>query len=90
MKMLFFSSEKAEVELVNAELIRAGIPCEIREGPAWDGLLQGPPCAEVWIQDDRDGHRALMVCVEQGVGFARRPALPDQEEDDYLPEEAVA
>ncbi len=90
MKMLFFSSDNTEVEVVNKELVRAGIPCEIRQGPSGDGLLEGPPCAEVWILDDRDCHRALMLCVEQGVGFARRPALPDEEEDNFQPEEAVA
>jgi len=27
--------------------------------------------AELWIQRDRDWHRALMLCVELGAGFAK-------------------
>ncbi len=90
MKMLFFSSDDKEVEVVSTELIGAGIPCEIRHGPAANGMLKTPPCAEVWIQDDRDCHRALMLCVERGVGFSRRPPRAPEEEDEFQAEEAVA
>ncbi len=90
MKMLFFSSDDTEVELVNAELTNAGIPCEVRPGPVADGMLVGPPCGEVWIQDDNDCHRALMLCVERGVGFARRPVRLPEDEEEPAPEEAVA
>ncbi len=90
MKLLFFSSDNTEVELVNAELAAAGIRSEIRTGPAANGMLTTPPCAEVWIHDDRDCHRALMLCVERGVGFARRPPRLPDEEDEFETEEAVA
>jgi hypothetical protein len=71
MKMLFFSSDNAEVEQVSRELLGAGIPCEVRGGLRVNGE---PPDAEIWIRNDRDCHRALMLCVQLGIGFARRPA----------------
>ena len=90
MKLLFFSPDNSEVQVVNAELIAAGIPCEIRNGPDPDGMLATPPCTEVWIRDDKDCHRALMLCVERGVGFSRRPSRVADEEEEFEAEEAVA
>ena len=70
MKMLFFSSDSAEVRQVSKEFTQAGIPCEIRN----DGLVRGGfREAELWIRNDRDCHRAFMLCVQLGIGFARRP-----------------
>ncbi len=69
MKMLFFSSDEAEVEMVSKEFNGAGIPCEIRRGPPTQA--NGGE-AELWICNDKDCHRAFMLCVEQGLGFARR------------------
>ena len=67
MKMIFFSADREEVEFVAREFDDAGISCEIRaiEVPA-------PSDAELWIFHDEDSHRALMLCVHQGIGFARR------------------
>jgi hypothetical protein len=70
MKMLFFSSDSAEVRQVSDEFRQAGIRCEIRKGGNVKGVL---PEAELWIHDDRDCHRAFMLCVQLGIGFARRP-----------------
>jgi hypothetical protein len=70
MKMLFFSSDDSEVQQVSREFIHAGIPCEIRSGHL---PSDRPAEAELWIQNDRDCHRALMLCVQLGIGFARRP-----------------
>ena len=73
MKMLFFSADDLEVDQVSRELLHAGIPCEVRGGsPAGNGS----PERELWVQDDRDCHRAFMVCVELGIGFAKRPSAP--------------
>ena len=72
MKMLFFSSERAEVESVRNELLAAGVACEIRETVATTSPISGD--TELWIQDDADAHRAAMLCVQRGVGFARRAA----------------
>lgn len=70
MKMLFFSSDNSEVQQVSREFTQAGIPCEIRNGAM---PTDRPAEAELWIQNDRDCHRALMLCVQLGIGFARRP-----------------
>ncbi len=72
--MLFFSSDSAEVEQVSREFTQAGIPCEIRDG---SNHQSRPPEAELWIHNDRDCHRALMLCVQLGIGFARRPPEPE-------------
>lgn len=71
--MLYFSSDAEEVELLSQELVQAGIPCEVRGGSFAEGAFPNPSCAELWIQRDRDCHRALMLCVELGIGFAKRP-----------------
>lgn len=71
MKMLFFSADGAEVRQVSREFTHAGIPCEVRNGKAVNGH---PVEAELWIRNDRDCHRAFMLCVQLGIGFAHRPA----------------
>ncbi len=83
MKMLFFSSDGAEVAHVSRQFIDAGIPCEIHHHKvSADHNLE----AELWIQNDRDCHRALMLCVQLGIGFARRPvADPDLDLEFSLP-----
>lgn len=73
MKMLFFSSDLSEVEAVSREFIQAGIRCEVRNGC---GHRNRHREKELWIQNDRDCHKAFMLCVRLGIGFARRPALP--------------
>jgi hypothetical protein len=79
MKLIFFSSERAEVEVVHQELTAAGIACEIHAGC---GLFaSGTPAgceSEVWILNEEDSHRALMLCVQLGVGFSRRVHKTEQ------------
>lgn len=77
MLMFFFSSEHAEIERVRRELLEAGIPCEIHEASLLEGAPQVPFDEELWIHNDEDTHRALMLCVEQGLGFAKRNVPPD-------------
>jgi hypothetical protein len=77
MLMFFFSSEHAEVEQVRKELIEAGIPCEVRDVVPGDGLGQRHPEEELWIQNENDSHRALVLCVTRGLGFAKRSLPPD-------------
>jgi hypothetical protein len=69
MKLLYFSSDASEVKGVSQEFTHAGIPCEIRNGHVPRGRS---PEAEVWIRDDRDCHRAYLLCVQLGIGFAKR------------------
>ena len=74
MKMLFFSSDDTEVEIVSKEFSHAGISCEIRNDAAHRKASPHPPHAELWIHNDKDCHRALMLCVQLGIGFSKRPA----------------
>jgi len=73
MKLLYFSSDSAEVRALGAELTGAGIPCEVRNGVAVVGPAGTPVHAEVWIENDQDWHQAFLLCVREGVGFAKRP-----------------
>ncbi len=81
MKLLYFSSDVAEIKRLSEELREAGVPCEVRTGPVSEGLIPNSAHAELWIQNERDTHRATMLCVELGAGFAKRthkrPALGD-------------
>jgi hypothetical protein len=77
MKMLFFSSELAEIEAVQKNLMEAGIICLVRDHPE---LVPTISETEVWLQNDEDTYRAVLLCVELGVGFARRPKLPQPED----------
>ncbi len=79
MKMLFFSSDPLEVEQVSREFTQAGIVCEVRHGRQRHGTV---PDVELWIRNDGDCHRAFMLCVQLGIGFARRPAEPVEVEYD--------
>lgn len=101
MKMLFYSSDNSEVDRVNEELQRAGIPCEVRKGHALNGKSARPAQAELWIRNDRDCHRAFLLCVQLGVGFAKRAPrkylfdssdfdMPMEEESDAKEGEAEA
>jgi len=71
MKMLFFSADGSEVEHVSREFTQAGIPCEIHKQNGASARTRSRD-SELWIQNDRDCHRALMLCVQLGIGFARR------------------
>jgi hypothetical protein len=77
--MLFFSSDNTEVEQVSREFIQAGIPCEVRNQTKRQNRNPCLEC-ELWIRDDRDCHRAFLLCVQRNIGFARRPAPVFEEE----------
>jgi hypothetical protein len=72
MKMLFFSSDKAEVEQVSREFAQAGIPNEVRAGSG----KRASPELELWIKNERDCHRAFTLCVRLSIGFAKRSPQP--------------
>lgn len=71
MKMLFFSADTGEVQQVSQEFANAGIVCEIRHS---HHKRNEEGDAELWIRNDTDCHRAFLLCVQLGIGFARRPA----------------
>jgi len=73
MRMFFFSVDGSEVQQVGRELVHEGIPCEIRSGLA----VSPTACeTELWVQNDNDCHRAFMICVQRGIGFAKRAIEP--------------
>lgn len=76
MKMLFFSSDLSEVTQASKEFLDAGIQCEIRNRPLPNGVPPSAFQSELWIQNDKDCHRAFLLCVELGIGFARRTRKP--------------
>ena len=76
MKMVFFSADKLEVERLRHELVHEGIECEIREGlPVEEGFVAFRE-TELWVQNDADVYRALMLCVERETGFGKKAFKP--------------
>jgi len=76
MKLLFYSSDRSEVELLRQFLLESCIDCEIHDSGVIQGLSLKPPEAELWILHDEDSYRAHTLCVEHSIGFARRAAQP--------------
>jgi hypothetical protein len=74
MKMLFFSADGSEIDVVNRELVSAGIACEIRNRPQPGAGSRSISSAELWVHHEQDCYRASLLCVELGVGFFVRPA----------------
>jgi hypothetical protein len=85
MKIIFFSSNRLEVVSLSNDLSSEGIPCQVREGIVLEAVAPQIPEAELWIQNDRDTHRAFMFCVERDAGFAKR-RTPALDFDDLFPE----
>ena len=71
MKMLFYSSDWTEVELVRKEFLDAKIPCEVRVYGETKGIPASAIDAQLWIKNDHDCYRALMLCVQHGIGFGK-------------------
>ena len=94
MKMMFFSSERAEVELVRKGFVAAGIACEVRDQAPPAGVASDTSDTELWIQHDGDAYRASMICVEMGVGFAKRakrkPVLDLGDDNELNPKDEAA
>ena len=71
--MLFFSSDPSEVKQASKEFTAAGIQCEIRNCPfATNGISTNAAHTELWIHDDKDCHRAFLLCVQHGRGLGRK------------------
>jgi hypothetical protein len=80
--MVFFSSDAAEVAELSREFTEAGIACELRKE---DLQVDGYPMdAELWVRDDRDCHRAWLLCVHRNLGFARRQGRTPEPEVEYV------
>jgi len=72
MKLLFYSSEREEVEFLRQVLLEACIDCEIHDSGMVRGLSLKPREAELWILNDQDTYAAVLLCVEHNIGFAKR------------------
>jgi hypothetical protein len=75
--MLFFSSDAAEVAKATKEFALAGIPCEVRNCRVQKCESAEAGHRELWIQDDRDCHRAFVLCAVNGIGFSRKASRAD-------------
>jgi hypothetical protein len=73
MKMIFFSPDRIEVEMLSKQLTEAGIACEVRGGGDRPDAPVAPPEAEIWVKRG-DCHDAFMLCVKREAGFAKRAA----------------
>src|SRR2546423_1161851 len=71
MKLLYYSPDDLEIEEVSKQFANAGIACIVRHSAVCHGEPKAG-CAELWIRHDRDTHKAMMLCVQLGVGFAKR------------------
>ena len=68
MRLLFSSSDPAEVERFRQTLAAAGIACEIRHDLAGPNTLGIASYPELWIQDDNDFRAASMLFATRGRG----------------------
>jgi len=71
MKLLYYSPDDVEIAEVSKQFASAGIACLVRHSRVCRGEPEAG-CAELWIRNDRDSHKAMMLCVQLGVGFAKR------------------
>ena len=68
MKLLFSSSDIVEIGRVGREFVEAGIPCGVRYDPPKEGASPTPPYAELWVQEERDFYRAVILFLKIGGG----------------------
>ncbi len=61
MKMLFSSTNRAEVKQFKKKLFDAGIRCKVRNNRVAQGVFGIPAYPELWINDDDDILKALAV-----------------------------
>jgi hypothetical protein len=71
MKLLYYSPDDLEIAEVSKQFAQAGIPCVVRHSATCRGEANHA-CTELWIRHDKDTHKAIMLCVQLGVGFAKR------------------
>lgn len=61
MKMLFSTTDRAEVKQVKKRLYDAGIRCEVRNNRVAQGIFGIPSYPELWVKDDGDILKALKL-----------------------------
>jgi hypothetical protein len=68
MKLSFSSSDLTHIGRVGREFVEAGIPCGVRYDPPQQGTCPTPPHAELWVQNENDFHRAVLLYLQLGSG----------------------
>ncbi len=66
MKLLFSSSDIVEIGRVGREFVAAGIQCGVRYDPPKDGISPTAPYAELWVQNESDFYRAVVLFLRLG------------------------
>ena len=68
MKLLFSSSDIVEIGRVGREFVEAGIACGVRYDPPKGGISPTAPYAELWVQNEKDYYRAVVLFMRLGGG----------------------
>ena len=76
MKLLYYSPDDIEIAEVSKQFAQAGIPCVVRHSALCHDEQPDRACSELWIRNEKDTHKAMMLCVQLGVGFAKRHGDP--------------
>ena len=88
MRLLFSSSDITDIGRVGREFIDAGIPCGVRYDPPMDGVCPAPAHAELWVQNEDDFHRAVVLYLRRGgssQGSIPNTRQPDAEKPSWTP-----
>ena len=84
-KLGIFFQDRFKPGLIRVkEFLDAGIHCEIRKCPFATAVSAIASQAELWLQNDQDCHRAFRLCVQLGIGFARRNQIRRSRLDNHL------
>jgi hypothetical protein len=59
--MLFSSRDRSQIDEVRAQLLAAGVRCEVRSYPVNAALSGTPSYPELWIENNPDYHTASIV-----------------------------
>jgi hypothetical protein len=79
MRLLFSSSDITNIGRVGRQFIEAGIPCGVRYDPPGEGACPAPAHAELWVQNESDFYRAIVLYLRRGGSSQGRiPDLPGQ------------
>jgi hypothetical protein len=75
MRLLFSSSDITDIGRVSREFAAAGILCGVRYDPPGEGACPTPAHAELWIQNETDFHRAVVIYL--GLNGSSHGCIPD-------------
>ncbi len=93
MRMLFSSSDIAEIGRVGHEFAEAGIPCGVRYDPPREGTCPAPAHAELWVQSENDFYRAVLLYLRLAGDSNPRPNIlcnQDSRSGSFVPPASIA